>query len=138
VVQAPLNTLQSQRPEATLLTSMRFDSSLVTNLKLNIMSKIIKIDENVDFSVYTKFTKDLGLFQVNARVWSMVSQDCRHSHDISDIELDFSVNNKPCKYMGFKELYEKLYGADTFNKFRDELTEEFEEEYFKQTTYKTK
>jgi hypothetical protein len=89
VVQAPLNTLQSQRPEATLLTSTRFDSSLVTNLKLNIMSKIKKVDEVVDFSVFTKFTKDLGLFQVNASIWSMVSQDCTNSHDISDIELDF-------------------------------------------------
>ena len=102
------------------------------------MSKIIKVNENVDFSVYTKFTKDLGLFQVDANVWSMVSQDCRQSHDIQDIELDFSVNNKPCKYNGFKEIYEKLYGINTFNKFRDDLTEEFEVAYFKQTTYKTK
>ena len=102
------------------------------------MSKIIKVNENVDFSVYTKFTKDLGLFQVDANVWSMVSQNCTNSHDISDIELEFSMNNKPCKYVGFKELYEKLYGAGTFYKFRDELTEEFEEEYFKQTTYKSK
>ena len=100
--------------------------------------KIIKVNENVDFSVYTKFTKDLGLFQVDANVWSMVSQDCRQSHDIQDIELDFSVNNKPCKYNGFKEIYEKLYGINTFNKFRDDLTEEFEVAYFKQTTYKTK
>ena len=100
------------------------------------MSKIIKVDENVDFSVFTKFTKDLGLFQVTANVWSMVSQDCRCSHDISEIELDFSVNNKPCKYLGFKELYEKLYGKDTFNQFYDDLKSEFEEEYFKQTTYK--
>ena len=112
---------------------------LVTNLKLNIMSKkIIKVDENVDFSVFTKFTKDLGLFQVTARVWSMVSQDCTCSHDISEIELNFSVNNKPCNYNGFKELYEKLYGADTFNEFRDDLSKEFEEAYFKHTPYKTK
>jgi hypothetical protein len=39
------------------------------------MSKIKKVDEVVDFSVFTKFTKDLGLFQVNASIWSMVSQD---------------------------------------------------------------
>jgi len=44
--------------------------------------KIIKVCENVDFSMYTKFTKDLGLFQVDASIWSMVSQDCRQSHDI--------------------------------------------------------
>jgi len=102
------------------------------------MSKIIKVNENVDFSVFTKFTKDFGLFQVNASVWSMVSQDCAHSHDISEIELGFSINNKPCKYLGFQELYEKLYGKSTFNQFRADLTTEFEEEYFKQSPYKTK
>ena len=102
------------------------------------MSKIIKVNENVDFSVYTKFTKDLGLFQVDANVWSMVSQNCTNNHDIQDINLDFLVNNKTCTYLGFKELYEKLYGINTFNKFRDDLTLEFEEEYFKQTTYKIK
>jgi len=55
-----------------------------------------------------------------------------------DIELEFSMNNKTCKYLGFKELYEKLYGINTFNKFRDDLTEEFEVAYFEHTPYKTK
>jgi len=103
--------------------------------------KIIKVDENVDFSVFTKFTKDLGLFQVTARVWTMVSTpstDGTFNHDISDIELYFSMNNKPCKHVGFKELYEKLYGVDTFNKFYADLSTEFEKAYFKNTPYKTK
>ena len=115
---------------------------LVTNLKLNIMSKkIIKVKENVDFSVFTKFTKDLGLFQVTARVWTMVSTpspDGTFDHEISDIELDFSINNKQCKHVGFKELYEKLYGVDTFNQFYSDLSTEFEKAYFKNTPYKTK
>jgi hypothetical protein len=126
---------------------MRFDSSLVTNLKLNIMSKIIKVEESVDLNVYTKFTKDLGLFQVKAGiwsmvsqegVWSMVSQDCTHSHDISGIELGFSINNKPCEDLVFKELYENLCGINTYNQFYDDLAADFEEAYFKQTPYKTK
>ncbi len=49
------------------------------------MSKIKKVDEAVDFSVFTKFIKDLGLFQVNASVRSTVSQDCTNSHEISEI-----------------------------------------------------
>jgi hypothetical protein len=102
------------------------------------MSKIKKVDEVVDFSVFTKFTKDLGLFQVNASVWSSVSQDCRDSHVISEIELYFSIDNKKCKYNGFREIYEKLYGINTFNQFTAELMEEFEKAYFKQTTYKNK
>ena len=101
--------------------------------------KIIKVEEIVDLSVFTKFTKDLGLFQVKARVYSMVSPNRgSHNHDITEIEMHFSMNNKPCKYVGFKELYEKLYGVDTFNEFRDDLSKEFEEAYFKHTPYKTK
>jgi len=107
--------------------------------------KIIKVDENVELSVFTKFTKDLGLFQATASIWSMVSNDGNigelngtYSHDISDIELGFSINNEKCKYLGFQELYEKLYGKSTFNQFCDDLTTEFEKAYFKQTTYKNK
>lgn len=102
------------------------------------MSKIKKVNEVVDLSVYTKFTKDLGLFQVNASIWSIISQDCRCSHDISDIQLDFLIDNKRCKYNGFGEIYEKLYGKGKFSEFCDNLNSEFEEAYYKQTTYKTK
>lgn len=109
--------------------------------------KIIKVAEEIDFSVYTKFTKDLGLFQVTANIWSVVStpalyglkaSDGKFCHDISEIDLDFSMNNKPCNYNGFKELYEKLYGVNTFNKFNAELSQEFEAAYFNTTPYARK
>ena len=38
------------------------------------MSKIKKVDEITDLSVFTKFTKDEGMFQIEARVYSMVSE----------------------------------------------------------------
>jgi hypothetical protein len=103
------------------------------------MSKIIKVHEIVDYSVSTIFTKDLGLFQVNAKVWSCV-RECENGYDneITETELRFFLNGKPCKYLGFKELYEKLFGANKFNEFRDDLVVKFEEEYFKQSPYKTK
>ena len=103
------------------------------------MSKIIKIQEHVDYSVRTEFSKDLGMFEVIATVWSCVSK-CRggYDNDITETELRFVLNGKPCKYLGFKELYEKLYGENTFCKFRDDLYEEFSKSYFKQTPYKTK
>ena len=103
------------------------------------MSKIIKVNEVVDYSVSTTFTKDLGLFQVKATVWSCVSEwEGRYENEITETELIFVLNGKKCKYAGFKELYEKLYGVNTFNQFWADLITEFEEEYFKQTTYKTK
>ena len=105
------------------------------------MSKIKKIESITDLSVYTKFTKDEGVFQVQARVYSMVSSPAHgitYDHDIQDIEIEFLINNKKVKHNGFKTLYNQLYGENTFMKYYDEKNKEFEEEYFKTTSYKTK
>ena len=58
--------------------------------------KIKKVDENVELSVFTKFTKDLGLFQATASIWSMVSNDGNIGElngnivtTLADIELRF-------------------------------------------------
>jgi hypothetical protein len=108
------------------------------------MSEIIKLDEDVNLEVMTTFTKDLGLFQVKAMVYSCVTKvnttlclDYR-THEITGIELTFSINNKECKGNGFKELYKKLYGEDAFYTFCSELRSEFEDVYFKLTFYKLK
>ena len=103
------------------------------------MSKIIKIEEQVDYSVRTEFSKDLGMFEVIATVWSCVSK-CQggYDNDITEVELRFVLNGKVCKYFGFKEFYEKLYGEETFNQFYADLVKEFEQSYFKQTPYKSK
>ena len=102
--------------------------------------KIIKVEEIVDLSVFTKFTKDLGLFQVKARVYSMVSpsRGSAYNHDITEIEMYFSINNKHVNYNGFKTLYTQLYGEDSFTRYCEEKRTEFEEAYFKHTPYKTK
>ena len=110
-----------------------------TNLKLNKMSKIIKVKEQADYSVRTEFSKDLGMFKVIGIVWSCVSEIQNvYDNDITEIELMFILNGKVCKYLGFKELYEKLYGEKTFNQFYADLSTEFEQAYFKQTPYKNK
>jgi hypothetical protein len=106
------------------------------------MSKIKKVDEVTDLSVYTRFTKDEGMFQIEARIYSMVSEvpgiGKKYGHDISEIELNFFINDKKVQYNGFKTLYEQLYGANTFNTFWTEKSEEFEKAYLKTTPYKTK
>ena len=105
------------------------------------MSKIKKIESITDLSVYTKFTKDEGVFQIEARVYSMVSSPAHgitYDHDIQDIEIEFLINNKKVKHNGFKTLYNQLYGENTFMKYYDEKNKEFEKEYFKTTSYKTK
>ena len=104
------------------------------------MSKIKKVDEVTDLSVYTKFTKDEGMFQIIAGVYSMVEAipgvSNKYGHDITEVELTFIIGNKKVNYTGFKALYEQLYGAGTFNVFWSEKCAEFEKEYFKTTPYK--
>ena len=83
------------------------------------MSKIIKEQEVVNRSVSTTFIKDLGLFQVRATIWSCVSEyEGRYENEITETELMFILNGKTCRYVGFRELYEKLYGVKMFNQFR--------------------
>ena len=106
------------------------------------MSKIKKVNEITDLSVFTKFTKDEGMFQIEARVYSMVSEvpgiGKKYGHDISEIELGFFINDKKVQYTGFKTLYEQLFGKDTFGDFYYKKSQEFEAAYLKTTPYKTK
>ena len=105
------------------------------------MSKITKTFEDKSYSMSTGFTKDLNLFKVNATVWSYVSLNDKRkvcNHEINDIELSYWINGKYCRYVKFKELYEKLYGNDTFKKFESDITKEFEEAYYELTPYKLK
>ena len=106
------------------------------------MSKIKKVDEVTDLSVYTKFTKDEGMFQIIAGVYSMVEAipgvSNKYGHDITEVELTFVIGNKKVNYTGFKALYEQLYGAGTFSAFYLKKSEEFEVAYLKTTPYKTK
>ena len=106
------------------------------------MSKIKKVDEVADLSVYTKFTKDEGMFQIEANVYSMVSEvpgaTKKWGHDVTEVELRFLINDKKVDYTGFKTLYNQLFGKDTFGNFYYEKCKEFEAAYFKTTPYKTK
>ena len=117
--------------------------SLVTN-KLNQvkMSKIKKVQEITDLSVYTSFTKDEGMFKIEAGVYSMVTAipgaTNKWGHDVTEVELKFLINDKKVNYTGFKTLYDQLYGKDTFGNFYSEKCDEFEVAYLKTTPYKTK
>jgi hypothetical protein len=101
------------------------------------MSKIIKTFEDKSYSLSTGFTKDLGLFKVEATVWSNVmDREKVYEHEISDVEIAYYINDQYCRYQGFKELYEKLYGVNSFKKFEEDITYEFKEAYHDQTTLK--
>ena len=107
------------------------------------MSKIIKGQVNVDMSVYTEFSKDMGFFSIYADVWSVVSETVGvtlngkqvYDHDITEICEQFRINGKRVKTDGFEELYVKLYGDGAFAKLLMDFEKEVESEYYKTTEY---
>ncbi len=105
------------------------------------MSKVIKGQVNVDRSVYTEFSKDMGFFSIYADVWSVVSEDINEGyssvylHDITEICEEFRINGKTVKRDGFEELYVKLYGDGAFAKLLMDFEKEVESEYYKTTEY---
>ena len=107
------------------------------------MSKIIKGQVNVDRSVYTEFSKDMGFFSIYADVWSVVSETVGvtlngkqvYDHDITEICEQFRINGKKVKRDGFEELYVKLYGDGAFAKLLMDFEKEVESEYYKTTEY---
>ncbi len=106
------------------------------------MSKIIKGQVNVDRSVYTEFSKDMGFFSMHADVWCVVSEHINevipttvYLHDITEISERFRINGKAVKRDGFEELYVKLYGDGAFAKLLMGFESEVEKAYYETTEY---
>ena len=98
------------------------------------MNYKVKIAEvNKSFSLAHHSYIDLGVFTVNASTYSYLYDAVKTDWacDINDTEIEFLVNNKKCKYVGFKELYTQLYG-NSFATFEADLIRQIEEEVAKQ------
>ena len=97
------------------------------------MTYKVKIAEvNKSFSLAHHSYIDLGVFTVNASTYSFLYPAVKTDWacDINETELEFLVNNKKCKYVGFKELYTQLYG-NSFATFEADLIRQIEEEVAK-------
>ena len=97
------------------------------------MTYKVKIAEvNKSFNLAHHSYIDLGVFTVNASTYSFLYTAVKTDWacDINDTELEFLVNNKKCKYVGFKELYTQLYG-NSFATFEADLIRQIEEEVAK-------
>ncbi len=97
------------------------------------MTYKVKIAEvNKSFSLSHHSYIDLGVFTVNASTYSFLYPAVKTDWacDINETELEFLVNNKKCKYVGFKELYTQLYG-NSFVSFEADLIRQIEEEVAK-------
>jgi len=94
-------------------------------------SKITKMWQSEEIHLTTELSQDLGFVEVRALILSAGHQE---AYIIHETELTFYIGNKQCKYAGFKELYEKLFGRNKFEEFYDDLTEDFRDEHYKLNT----
>ena len=101
------------------------------------MSKIKKYHEHVSHYAYVTYFKNEGMYKVKGSVHvnieeatpGSIKRGYDHWHEVTDVELDFFINDKKCTYSGFKEMYEKLFSKGMFITYEENLYEEFEEHY---------
>ena len=101
------------------------------------MSKIKKHDEHVSHYAYVTYFKDEGMYKVKGSVHVNIEEASKASkergyenwHEVTDVDLEFFVNDKKCKYVGFSNMYEELFGKGTFDTYYTKLYKEFEAYY---------
>ena len=101
------------------------------------MSKIKKHDEHVSHFAYVTYFKDEGMYKVKASVHVNIEEASKPSkergyenfHEVTDIDLEFFVNDKKCNYVGFKDLYQKLFNKSNWDEYEENLWKEFEAHY---------
>ncbi len=82
-----------------------------TKLKVIEVSKSINLMHHVDV--------DMGMFKVEATSHTFLypAKETDWGADINDTELIFFINDKRCKYVGFRDLYNQLHGDGSFKVF---------------------
>ena len=101
------------------------------------MSKIEKYDEHVSHYAYVTYFKDEGMYKVKASVHVNIEEASKFSkergyesfHEVTDVDLEFFINDKKCTYSGFKEMYGKLFTTNSWKVYEEGLYEEFEAHY---------
>ena len=96
------------------------------NYKVKIESRTLSIN------LMHHSTVDLGIFAVKATTHSFLFDGIKTDWgaDINETETEFELNGKRCSYVGFKELYDKLYHG-SFVTFEADLIRQIEEEVAK-------
>ena len=97
------------------------------------MNYKVKIeDRSLSINLHHHSVVDLGIFTVKATTHAFLfeAKDTDWGADINETEMEFYVNNKRCKYVGFKELYTQLYG-NSFVTWEAEVIRQIEEEVAK-------
>ncbi len=96
--------------------------------------KIAEVNKSINLAHHSYI--DLGIFTVNAATYSFLysAVETDWGADINETELEFQVNNKRCKYVGFRDLYNQLHGDGSFKVFEANLTAQIEDAVAKKIT----
>ena len=89
--------------------------------------KIAEVNKSINLMHHS--TIDLGIFAVKATTHTFLFPALKTDWgaDINETETEFELNGKRCSYVGFKELYDKLYHG-SFVTFEADLIRQIEEE----------
>ena len=96
--------------------------------------KITEVNKSINLAHHSHI--DFGMFTVNATTNSFLfpAEKTDWGCDINETELEFEINGKLCKWVGFKELYTQLHGEGSFKTFTNDLYRQIEEVVAKQIT----
>jgi hypothetical protein len=101
----------------------------------------IKHEKTVKFiNLLEHLSLDLGMYQVKAALRLSAERIDTAEYevynvDVDDVELMFYIDGKSCQYEGFKELYEKLFGSNSYQSMVNNLCKDFEDHAIENCTY---
>lgn len=93
----------------------------------------IKHEKTVKFiNLLEHLSLDLGMYQVKAAVRLSAERiDTElyrvYNVDVEDVDVMFYIDGKSCQYEGFKELYEKLFGSNSYSSMVTALESDFQD-----------
>jgi hypothetical protein len=81
---------------------------------------------NLNFDYYNKYDIKIDKlnsveFSINANVYKIANDLDVYDIEIQDTEATFYLNGKATQYQGYKNLYNSLYGENSYIKHYDEL-----------------
>lgn len=81
---------------------------------------------NLNFDYYNKYDIKIDKlnsveFSINANVYKVANDLDVYDIEIQDTEATFYLNGKATQYQGYKNLYNGLYGENSYSKHYDEL-----------------
>ena len=83
---------------------------------------------------------DLGMYQVKASVRLSAERINTAEYEVYDVDVDYAevmfyIDGKSCQEEGFKELYEKLFGSNSYQSMVNNLSKDFEDHAIENCTY---